>query len=105
MGLFTNRDKKLTLELDTEMLHPTQIRLIKSINSLLLHLLTTDEESEYFESSADFLRLAASAIKESHFPYENEVIDHIAYSNQAIEYALEQLQEIMSHQDLKSLDN
>ncbi|MFZ8934505.1 MAG: hypothetical protein ACO20H_03995 [Bacteriovoracaceae bacterium] len=105
MGLFTNRDRKLTLELDTEMLHPSQVRLVKSINSLLLHLLMTDDEAEYFESSSDFLRLAASVIKESHFAYENEPLDKINYSNQAIEYALDQLQEALNKQEIKSLDN
>jgi hypothetical protein len=105
MGLFANRDRKLSLEIDTEMLHPSQVRLIKSINSLLLHLLVTDDEAEYFESSSDFLRLAASAIKESHFPQENEPLDKIDYSHQAIEYAIDLLQEAINKKEIKNLDN
>jgi hypothetical protein len=66
--------KELHIKIDTEELNPTQIRLLKSVTSLLGHVLTADEESEYFNASADLLKKVAEVIKHSDFANQNKKI-------------------------------
>jgi len=89
----------LLLEIDTSQLSPGQIRLIRTYYSTLMHVLLTDEEKGYFEGAADLMRITAALIKEA--PYA-------AFSNeslQALEYALENLQERIQVAKVDIYDN
>ena len=61
----THKPTLLKLELDTTDLSPQQVRLIKSLTTMLHHVLVTENEEEYFEGSAEFMRMCASIIKQA----------------------------------------
>jgi hypothetical protein len=94
--------KKITLEVETEELNPQQIRLIKSINSMLTHILTTDDEEEYFDSSSELLRLVATSIKKANFCANDGKIE---YSQQALEFCVDTLSDQVYEDDLIKYDN
>ena len=85
-----DKNNELNIKLNTEDLSPTQVRLIKTMNALLAHVLTADDESEYFDASAEFLRKAAEVIKHAQFANENT---HMNYGNQAVEFAIDFINE------------
>lgn len=85
-----NKDKDLLIKIDTQELTPTQVRLLKSINSLMTHVLSAEEESEYFETSAELLRKTADLIKHAQFAQMNK---EISYGEQAVEFAVDFLNE------------
>ena len=93
----------LKLDIITEDLSEHQIRLIKTINTLLTHVLTTDEEDEYFESSSELLRVVATAIKKSNFSHENQ--EPIEYGQQALEFCVDILNDQIYEGDLIKYDN
>lgn len=84
------KDKELNIKLNTEELNPTQVRLVKTMTALLSHLLTAEDESEYFNASAEFLRKAAEVIKHAQFAEQNT---HMNYGEQAVEFAVDFLNE------------
>ena len=94
--------KKLSLEINTEEMSSHQIRLIKTINSMLAHVLTTEEEEEYFDSSSELLRLVASAVKKANFSSHD---DKIQYSQQALEYCVDILNDQVYEDELLKYDN
>lgn len=96
------KDKVITMKLDTEELSPIQLRLIKSIHSLMASVISTEEESEYFECGADLLKKAVELIKHSNFAEENK---KISYGTQAVEYALDSLNETIENESSKHFDN
>jgi len=85
-------EKKLILTLDIEELTPAQVRLIKSVHSMLAHVLTTENESEYFEASAEIMKICATLIKQSHFANAGKK-EKIPYADQALEYSMDMLSE------------
>ncbi|RLA62063.1 MAG: hypothetical protein DRQ88_09455 [Epsilonproteobacteria bacterium] len=89
----------LLLEFDTNDLSPGQIRLIRNYYSTLLDILKTDQEQGYFEGAADLLRITAALIKEAPFA------DHSKKSHQALEYAMETLQERIQIAKVDFYDN
>ncbi len=93
----------LVFKVDTRDMSPAQVRLLKQIQTLLIHTLTAEEESEYFEASAQLLRQTAQLIKHSHFPEVNRAA--IPYAEQAVEYAMEALGETMAVGSRGDLDN
>jgi len=95
----------LNLKIEADELSESQVRLIKSINSLLVYNMTIDEEAEYFESSAQLLNLISLAIRESNFLQDHNKSDKKNLGNQAIEYALESLIEGSEKLHFYSLDN
>ncbi len=95
-------ENELLLKISTEDLTPTQIRLIKSVNALLAHVLTADEESEFFETSAELMRKTAEVIKHSGFADKNT---NIPYGTQAVEFAVDFLNDTMDTQKLGNVDN
>lgn len=97
----TNKEKELLLRLDVEGLTPTQVRLIKSIHSLLANLVAADEEAEYFEMSSQLMKKTAEAIKHSSFPLEHKSMN---YGEQAVEFGIDSLNEAIVDR-LKNLDN
>lgn len=102
MQSLSPKEKELLIKMDTQDLTPTQVRLIKSINSLLVHVLTADEEDEYFEFSAQFLKKAAEAIKHGHFAAQN---GRMAYGEQAVEFSVDFLNEVLDQRRLDNIDN
>jgi len=96
------KDKVLFLEIDTTEMSEQQVRLIKSINSMLSHVLTTDQESEYFDGSSELLRLVASAVKKANFSNEEGTIE---YSKQALEFCVDILSEQVYEGDILKYDN
>tara|TARA_B100001971_G_scaffold129103_1_gene119024 strand:+ start:67616 stop:67933 length:318 start_codon:yes stop_codon:yes gene_type:complete len=97
--------KKIDLKFDTTELNAQQIRLVKSIATLLGHVLTTDDESEYFDGSAELMQLIAGAIKQSNFNSiwcENKDIE---YSTQALEFCLDSLGDHIYSKKVVRLDN
>lgn len=93
----------LKLTVDTRELTPTQLRLLKQTHSILLQALTAEDEAEYFEASSQLLKLSIQAIKHSSFPASKR--DGIAYDEQALEYALDSLNEALSNNGHINLDN
>jgi hypothetical protein len=85
-----NKDKDLLIKIDTQELSPTQVRLLKSINSLMTHVLSAEDESEYFETSAELFRKTAELIKQAEFAQKNK---EISYGEQAVEFAVDFLSE------------
>lgn len=104
MAFFKSK-KMNVIKIDTDELTQAQIRSIRSMNAMLTHILTTDDESEFFDGSAEFMRICASLIKQSHF---NEVIkeaDGIPYAEQALEYSIDVLQEHINSSNVVTYDN
>lgn len=105
MGLSLNKKNLISIQLDATELSPAQVRLIKSLNTIVSHVLTTDDESEFFEGSAECMRLCASLIKQSHFAQDLKDQDQIPYADQAIEYSMDVLQESMEGARVVCYDN
>jgi hypothetical protein len=102
MNRVFQNEKELLMKFNTEGLSPTQARLIKTIHSLLATVITSEEEAEYFEASAGLLKKAAELIKHSNFPLENK---SMSYAEQALEFALDSLNETIEADQLSNIDN
>ncbi|MAE59429.1 MAG: hypothetical protein CME69_11145 [Halobacteriovorax sp.] len=98
------RRNKIYIEVDATELTDAQVRLLKSVNAMMEHVLTTDEESEFFEASAEAMRMCASLIKQAHFAHDLE-IDGIPYAEQALEYSMDILNEHMTNSKVVQYDN
>ena len=105
MSGVTSKTKKLFIEIDADELTDSQVRLIKSVNMMLQHVLVTDNEEEFFYGSADFMRMCASIIKKSHFAEDLKGVNDIPYAEQALEYSMDVLQEHISSSNVVSYDN
>lgn len=92
----------LTIELDTTELSTHQIRLIKRVNSMISHVLTTDNESEYFDSSSELLKLTANIVKKANFAEQDSKIE---YSKQALEFCADILSDQVYEDDIVNYDN
>ncbi len=90
MQSLSKKEIELILKMDTEGLSANQVRLVKSIHSLLAHVLSSEEESEYFETSAELLKKTAELIKNSAFAVTNK---NMSYGDQAVEFAVDTLNE------------
>lgn len=95
-------EKELLIKINTEELTPTQVRLLKNINALMTHVLSADEESEYFEMSAELMRKTAEIIKHADFANKNK---DMAYGDQAVEFAVDFLNESMNGSGINNIDN
>jgi len=102
MESLAKKDKELFLKMETEGLSTTQIRLIKNIHSLLAAVVTSEEEGEYFEASAELVKKAAELIKHSNFPITNK---NISYGDQAVEFAVDSVNESMNENKMNNFDN
>lgn len=97
--------KKLHVEFDATELNSQQIRLIKSICSMLNHILTTDDECDYFDGSAEMMRMVASAVKQANFTTEWSENSKIPYAQQALEFCIDSIAEQMHEGDITKYDN
>ena len=96
--------EKSQISFDTKLLEPQQLRLLKRINHLLLELTHAENEEEYFQASAEAMRICASFIKQSNYANKCKSTD-INYSNQAVEFALELLTESIEKAKVVTFDN
>ena len=94
--------KELLIKINTEELTPTQLRLVKSVTSLLTNVLASDEESEYFEMSAELMKKVAETIKHADFANKNK---NMAYGEQAVEFAIEYLNDSLDNNNIHNIDN
>jgi hypothetical protein len=102
MQSLTHKEKELLMKIETEGLSNAQVRLVKNIHALLANILVSDEESEYFETSADLLKKTAELIQEANFSVQNK---KMAYGHQAVEFAVDSLTESMDENKTQILDN
>lgn len=93
----------INISVDASELSATQVRLLKSLNAMIKHVVTTDSESEFFDGSAECMRICASLIKQAKF-IEAFKAEEIPYAEQALEYSIDILQEQMSAHKVISYD-
>jgi hypothetical protein len=105
MAKLKQTDKTLTIEIDTTNLDASQIRLIKSMSILIPQVLKTASEQEFFDGSAEFMRLCASIIKQTKFSESQKKLSDIPYANQALEYSIDILEEHMQKASVVTYDN
>ena len=99
------KDRMIRIEIDGSELTPQQIRLIRSLNTMLAHVMITDNEEEYFEGSAEFMRMCAALIKQAHFTANLKGPDNVPYAQQALEYSMDVLQEYVTSSKVITYDN
>ncbi|MBY0517982.1 MAG: hypothetical protein K2P81_13820 [Bacteriovoracaceae bacterium] len=98
-----NTSSDLVLRVETHDLTPKQVRLLKHAHTLLVHVLVAEDEDEYFEASAQLLKQAVQLIKHSNFPEDAK--GAIPYGDQAIEYAVEELNDTLEASGHVNIDN
>lgn len=96
--------EKLFIEIDASELSPAHKRLLRTLNTLLQQVLTTEQEDLYFEGSAEIMRQCAALIKQARF-IDNEKMASIPYAEQALEFSLDTLQEQIEGMKVVSYDN
>jgi len=96
---------ELTIQVNTKDLNPGQVRLIKTINTLMMDVATTDNENIFFNHSAEFLRKCASLIQQAKFTMENEHLSEIPYAEQVLEYSFDILADQVMTSEITSYDN
>jgi hypothetical protein len=101
----TLKERMIRIEIDGSELTPAQVRLIRSINTMLAHVLITENEEEYFEGSAEFMRMCAALIKQAHFTENLKSVNNIPYAQQALEYSMDVLQEYVTNSKVVNYDN
>jgi hypothetical protein len=102
MQSLNHKAQELSLKMNTEGLSPVQIRLIKSIHALMANVLASEEESEYFDASAELMKKTAELIKHASFATDNNTI---SYGVQAVEFAVDTLNESLDENKIQNLDN
>ena len=96
------KDKELLIKMNVEEMSSVQVRLVKSLNYLMAHVLTAEDESEYFEASAELMKKAVELIKHADFAKNNKNMD---YAEQAVEFSVDFLNESMNGNNGGSCDN
>jgi len=105
ISMSNKKSERVFIELEGSELSPAQIRLVKSLNHMLNHVLTTDDEEDFFEGSAECMRMCASLIKQANFAEEFKDADNIPYAEQALEYSMDVLQDHIGGAKVTSFDN
>ena len=98
------KEQKIFIEVDTTEMTAAQVRMLKTLNSLISHVLVTENEGEFFDNAAEVMRMAASLIKQSNFTTDMKGND-IPYAEQVLEFSIDVLQEHMSQAKVVSYDN
>ena len=96
-------ENKIIINFDETKLTASQVRLMKSLNALLLQNMTTQSEGEFFDTCAEMMRVCAGMINQSQFPTKAE--GKIPYAKQAIEYSIDVLQEHVEEDTVVRYDN
>ena len=94
--------KELLIKFNVEELTPTQVRLLKTVTSLLTNVLASEDESEYFDMSSQLLKKVAEVIKHADFATNNS---NMSYGDQAIEFAIDFLNESLDQNKIHNIDN
>ena len=100
----SNKSSNQTIAIDCLGLSESQIRLVRSLSSTLTNLLATDNESEFFSGSADIIGICAMIINQTNFS-KRTCNQKIPYSDQALEYSLDILQDKIERMKVVSYDN
>jgi hypothetical protein len=99
----TNHEQ-ININIPAEGTTEAQSRLIKRLSLMAAHVLKTGSEEEYFEGSAEMMRLCAALIRTAHFK-KCSAASGIPYSLQALEYALDVLNEEIEASKTLGFDN
>lgn len=99
------KEKLIKIEIDGSELTAQQVRLIRSLNTMLAHVMLTENEEEYFEGSAEFMRMCAALIKQARFTEHLKDASNIPYAQQALEYSVDVLQEYVTASKVVTYDN
>lgn len=97
-------ETQTSISIDTTGMCPSQIRLLKSLTTLACHVMTTEDESEYFDGSAEVMRMLAQSIKTANFSTELES-NGIPYAEQALEFSLDNISENINGNNIINHDN
>ena len=98
-------ERMIKIEIDGSELTPGQVRLIRSLNTMLAHVMLTDNEEEYFEGSAEFMRMCAALIKQARFTENLKDSNNIPYAQQALEYSMDVLADYVTSSKVVTYDN
>ena len=102
MHQLSKKEQELVIKLNVEEMTPRQVRLVKSITSLLTNVVSADEEGEFFDSSSELFKKVAELVKHSQFAESNR---NINYGEQAVEYSVDNLNEAIEGRNLHNIDN
>ncbi|MGB0452672.1 MAG: hypothetical protein ACPGJV_03085 [Bacteriovoracaceae bacterium] len=103
MSLIKESQKMLEVSIEEYDLTPAQVRLMKSLNALMLEAMSTPDEHQFFDSCAEIMRVCAGMIKQSSFPRNQN--SNIPYAKQAIEFSMDILQEHLEKKSVVRYDN
>jgi len=104
MAKFKHEENMLNINIDTSDLSPQQTRLIKTIIEEIHHVCTTTDEGEFFDGSADLMRMCAAIIKQGTFTSKLK-IDGIPYAEQALEYSMDAINDCVDTTKIVNYDN
>ena len=102
MHHLSKSEQELLIKLNIEDLSPTQVRLLKSITTLLSTVVSADEEGEFFDTSSELFKKVAELVKHAQFAEKNR---NINYGEQAVEYSIDNLNETLEGSNLQNMDN
>jgi hypothetical protein len=71
---------------------------------MLLHVSTVDQEEAFFEGSAELMRMVAQAVQQSKFA-ETRASADIDYAQQAVEFAMDLVNDALLKQKVIAYDN
>ncbi|MBT3234488.1 MAG: hypothetical protein HN353_00905 [Bdellovibrionales bacterium] len=103
--LRSKKSEPLIIKIDKSQLTNPQIRLLRSLNCLLKDILITSDETEYFDGSAEVMRLCAALIRQAQFNVDHTQSSEIPYAKQALEYSTEVLREYIETAKIITFDN
>ena len=92
----------LSLDVDPSLLSPDQIRLLNALYHSIYQSVIADNEREFFNGSAESMKMCASLIKQANYGKKGDTIPH---SQQALEYSLEILREYLDASKLVTYDH
>ena len=105
LKLSKKNNQKTSFEIEHKNLAPEQLRLTKSIITELISMMETSHEDQFFYSSAELMRLIATAVEFSSFVDYQSSVSSIPFSSQAIEYSIDVLTEYMESNKHIQYDN
>lgn len=97
--------EKLIITIDVKELNSNQIRLLKTINSLITHVMSTEDETEYFNGGQELMKLIANVIKTANFNNLEGLDSSIAYGQQALEFSIDSLVDLVQSGKFLNYDN
>lgn len=100
-----SKSQPLNINVEAGELTAQQKRLVKSVANMLAHVMTTDQEADYFDSSSELMKLVAGAIKQANFTSIWREDENIAYSTQALEFCLDNLNDEIYSDKIIRYDN